>query len=126
VTPLAILAAIFAVAILMKLVLLLTAPAAWARLTEALMRHRKILALIYALAAILVGTVVFSYQGLIEVAAVMLFTSLLMGLAFLPYAGALDKLRDEVLRVGVAGAWPALLLWGALAVAVLVAVWRAA
>ncbi len=121
-----ILAAVFALAILVKIIFLLLAPERWLRLADAWMANRRLLTQIYAVAAVIVGLVVFTHLGIIEVAAVMLLTSLLFGLALLPYADAFDKIREEVLRVGVRGAWLPLLLWGVLAVAVLIALWRAA
>jgi hypothetical protein len=50
---------------------------------------------------------------------VMLFTSALVGLSLIPYAASLQKVGQEIGRVGFGKAWLAWVIWIALAVAVL-------
>ncbi len=52
-------------------------------------------------------------------AVVILFTSLLMGLTLMPYEGSLLKMGQEIGAIGLGKAWLALIIWVAIAVAVL-------
>jgi hypothetical protein len=117
-----ILATIFAVVVLVKLSILLTNPKLWMSMAGALLRHNVLTMLIYLGLAAIVGYYVLLSLNIIEVAAVMLFTSLLLGLSLVPYSTAIINLPEEVLSIGVGKAWLAMLIWGALAIWVLYAV----
>ena len=114
-----ILAGIFAVMILLKLIILVTNPHLWMGAVEALLGQQPLVMIIYLVLIIITGYYVFSSLDLIDLAVTMFFTSLLIAISIIPYAGILLKLREEIIRIGVGQAWLALLLWGALAVAVL-------
>ncbi len=81
------------------------------------LQHHLILTGIY-LAIAITGYFIFSSLNLIDLALVMFFTSLLTGLTLIPYS-TLIKLGEAMVAVGLAKAWLALVIWGALAVAVL-------
>lgn len=114
-----ILAGIFAVAILLKLILLITIPDKWLGLTEGLLGHYAVIMVIYLILIVLTGYHVLTRLDLIDVAVVMFFTSLLVGISLLPYSASMLKLREEIVAVGLGKVWFALAMWGALAVAVL-------
>ncbi|MCX5889374.1 MAG: hypothetical protein NTY36_07965 [Deltaproteobacteria bacterium] len=114
-----ILAGIFAGIILLKLIVGLTNPHKWLDLTGVLLGHTVIVTGIYLILLIITGYYIFSSLKLIDIAVVMFFTSLLVGLSIVPYAPLLLKMSGEIAALGIGKAWLALLIWGALAVAVL-------
>lgn len=114
-----ILAGIFAGTILLKLLVGFINPAKWLDLTGALLGHTIIVTAIYLILLIITGCYIFSSLKLIDIALVMFFTSLLVGLSLVPYAPLLLRMSEEIAVLGIGKAWLALLLWGALAVAVL-------
>lgn len=114
-----ILAGIFAVLVLLKLSILAINPHLWSGAVTALLGQQTLVTVIYIALIVITGYYVFSTLDLIDIAVAMLFTSMMVGLSMLPYAGALPKLQEEVISIGVGRAWLTVLLWGALAVAVL-------
>jgi hypothetical protein len=115
-------AALFALLVLVKLVMLVVARDYWLGLAEKLVRPGNRVALIYGAAAAVVGLPVLLQVSIIEIGAVMLWTSLLMGLSLAPYGEMVLKWRDEITRVGLAKIWWVLAIWAGLAVWMLVAV----
>ncbi len=113
-----ILAGIFAAIVLVKLIFLLIKPNLWIAAAEVVLEHNEWVVAVYLVLILLAGYFIFSTLDLIDIAVAMLFTSLLIALSIIPYAGALLKLREEI-SIGLGQAWLAALLWGALAVAVL-------
>lgn len=114
-----ILAAIFAVLILVKLLALLINPEKWLNLSDLLLRHQVILTYVYLALIAIIGYSIFSTLNLIDIALVMFFTSLLTGFTLLPYATPMIKLGEAMAAVGLGKAWFGLVIWAALAVAVL-------
>ena len=114
-----ILAGIFAVMILLKLIIGITNPNLWSGAVEALLGQKTSVMIVYLALLIVTGYFVFSKIDLIDLAVTMFFTSLLIAISIIPYAGVLLKLREEIITIGVGKAWLAVALWGALAVAVL-------
>jgi hypothetical protein len=114
-----ILAGLFALIILLKLLVGLTNPHKWLDLTGVLLGHTSIVMGIYLILLIITGYYIFSSLKLIDIAVVMFFTSLLVGLSLVPYAPLLLKMSEEIAALGIGKAWLALLIWGALAVTVL-------
>ncbi len=113
-----VLAGIFATIVLLKIIFLLTKPNLWIGAAEVVLAHTEVVVGAYLVLILITGYLVFSTLDLLDIAVTMFFTSLLTALSILPFAGALFKLREEV-SIGVGKAWLALLLWGALAVAIL-------
>ena len=74
---------------------------------------------IYLVLLVITGYFVFTRIDLIDVAVVMLFTSVLLGLSLLPYLASIPQLREAIVSVGLAKFWPGLIIWAAIAVAVL-------
>jgi hypothetical protein len=114
-----ILAGIFAVIILVKLIILVTMPHLWMGAVEALLGHQTPVTAIYLVLLVITGYYVFASLDIIDIAVTMFFTSMLLAVSILPYASVLLKMRGEIMGIGLGKAWLALLLWGALAVAVL-------
>jgi len=114
-----ILASIFALIILIKLIVGLTNPHQWLGLTGAFLGHYAVVMAIYMLLLVITGYYIFSSLNLIDIAVVMFFTSLLVGLSLVPYSTVLLKVSEEIATSGFGKAWLALVLWGALALAVL-------
>lgn len=120
-----ILAIIFAGVVLLKLAIIIINPKSLLKVSEAMFKTRIVILAVYLALAVIVGHYVFESLDIIEVAAVMLFTSILIGLGIIPYSEGLLKFtremlvsRQEVLRK----IWLAILIWLALAVWVLYAV----
>jgi hypothetical protein len=114
-----ILAVIFAAAILIKLAFLLISPASWLGATQAFLGHETMMIAIYLVLLVITGYAVFTRLDLIDVAVVMLFTSILLGLSLIPYLASMPQFPEAIVRVGFAKVWPAWILWAAIAVAVL-------
>jgi hypothetical protein len=113
-----ILAIFLAAGVLIKLLALVTSPDKWLGLTEVMLGHPAIVTGVYLVLIAISGYYVFTSLDLIDVAVVMLFTSLLVGLSLMPYSAALLKLRGEFVTIGLGKAWPAVVMWGAVAVAI--------
>jgi hypothetical protein len=114
-----ILAGIFAVAILLKLSFIIISPIKWVDLMEVFLRHYAIIWAIYLPLIIITGYYVFTSLDLIDLAVAMLFTSLVVGVSLIPYPNSLLKMGGEIATVGLGKAWYAMVLWVAIAVAVL-------
>jgi hypothetical protein len=114
-----ILAGLFAALILIKLAFLLTSPGTWLGATQAFLGHSAVVIAIYLVLLVITGYFIFTSLNLIDVAVVMLFTSLLVGLSFIPYSGALLKVQEEIVRVGFGKLWFAGVIWVVIAAAVL-------
>ena len=114
-----ILAVIFAAAILIKLAFLLISPSLWLGATQGFMGHYAAIMGFYLVLLVITGYFVFTRLDLIDVAVVMLFTSVLLGLSLIPYVASVPQLPEAIVRVGIAKVWPAWILWAAIAAAVL-------
>jgi hypothetical protein len=115
-----VLATIFAVLILFKLVaLLLVNPNKWLNFSGLLLAHHVILTYVYLALIVITGYYIFSSLNLIDIALVMFFTSMLTGLSLIPYSTPLFKFGEAMATIGLSKAWLAMAIWGALAVAVL-------
>jgi hypothetical protein len=113
------LAVIFAVAVLLKLFFIIVSPVKWVGLMEVFLGHTTLIWAVYLVVIIITGCYVFLSIDLLDMAVVMLFTSLLIGLSLIPYSASLLKLGGEIATVGLGQAWLAMVFWAALAVAVL-------
>jgi hypothetical protein len=118
-----ILAVIFAGLILIKIVFGLISPGTWMGLSAAFLGHYNLVMGIYLALLAVTGYYVFTSFDLIDVAVVMLFTSTLVGLTLIPYSASMVKMGQEIGALGFGKAWLGLLLWVALAGAVLYRVW---
>jgi hypothetical protein len=114
-----ILAGFFAMVVLLKLVLLALNPHFWVGAVQALQAHQTLVTLIYLVMIAITGYCIFSTLDLIDIAVAMFFTGMLIALSAIPYAGAMLKLPAEIIGIGLGKSWLAMMLWGALAVAVL-------
>ena len=116
------LAVLFAVAVLTKLAFILMAPRRWLDLVKPLLANPARLTCLYGGMAVVSGAVVLTRLSIIDVAAVMVLASSLIGLSLIPYAQALERLSDEVITVGLDRAWLPFAIWTFLALWVLYAV----
>jgi ABC-type protease/lipase transport system fused ATPase/permease subunit len=120
-----ILGAIFAIAVLVKLIVFLIHPKAWMRVAETLLKAHKITTLVYLVLAIIAAACIFTRLDIIEVAAVMFFTTVLMAMAMIPYSKAMLKLKEEIsgsrLEI-LRNSWLAILVWLGFAIWILWAI----
>ncbi len=114
-TALEVIATILAILVLVKVSVVLVNPGLWMKkVAEPLFGNPALATAVYAGLAIVVGYFVFASLTIVEVAAVMAFTALLMGLGMLPYAKPMLKIaeemaanRSELLR----NAWLPIVIW---------------
>ncbi len=122
-TVLDVIGAIFAIFILVKVSIVLIKPQLWMKeVAEPLLRNPVLATAVYGILAIMVGYFVFARLRVAEVAAVMFFTSLLIGVSLLPYSRALLKTAEEMLASRselLRRAWLPLVIWVVIALWVL-------
>jgi hypothetical protein len=114
-----ILAGIFAALVLIKIVFGLINPGTWMGISAAFLGHYNLVMGLYLALLVVSGYYVFTSLDLIDVAVVMLFTGTLTGLTLIPYSASMIKLGQEMGALGFGKAWLALLIWVAIAAAVL-------
>ncbi len=114
-----VLAGFFAILILVKLAALLINPAGWMHLGKVFLEHHAMVTGIYLILIAITGYFIFSSLNLIDLALVMFFTSLLTGLTLIPYSTQMQQMGDAMVALGLGQAWLAMVIWGAVAVAVL-------
>jgi hypothetical protein len=118
-----ILAVIFAGLILIKIVFGLINPGTWMGISAAFLGHYNLVLGLYLVLLVVTGYYVFTSLDLIDVAVVMLFTSTLVGITLIPYSASMLKMGEEIGVLGFGKAWLGLLIWVAIAGAVLYRVW---
>jgi hypothetical protein len=118
-----ILAGIFAALILIKLLFIIISPGKWMSLVEVFLRHYAFIWWVYLALIIITGYYIFSSLDLIDIVLVMFFTSLIIGVSLIPFSDAWLKLGKEIAAKGLGKVWLSVVIWGALAVAVLYRLW---
>ncbi|MEE9125297.1 MAG: hypothetical protein V3U14_12540 [candidate division NC10 bacterium] len=124
-TPLEIIATIFAILILVKISIVMMNPKLWLKIAEPVMRNYTLTAVVYAIVAVIVGYYIFASLNIVQVAAVMLFTAILIGLGLLPFHKHFMKIGQEMSEsrsVMFQKVWLQIVIWVAMAVWVLYAV----
>lgn len=125
-TALEIIATIFATLILVKLVVVLMDPRVWIdKVAKPLLGNPPMATAVYAILAVVVGYYVFATLNIVDVAAVMAFTALVMGVGMIPYAKTLLKAAEEMSGTRsdlLRNAWLPILVWGGIALWVLASV----
>ncbi|MDD3579934.1 MAG: hypothetical protein PHW74_02805 [Desulfobacca sp.] len=121
-----ILAVLFAVAVLTKIILLAFRRNFLFQISEKFLQDRQRAMKIYGIGAAIVGLPVLLYIDIVEVAAVMLWTSLLIGLGLLSCGDLLSKYLEEIKQINLANLWWLLGIWGVWAIYVLLAVFSSA
>jgi hypothetical protein len=114
-----ILAGVFAALVLIKLAFLLISPEGWLGATQAFLSHYTLIMGVYLVLLAVTGYYVFTSLDLIDVAVVMLFTGILLGLGLIPYLASMPNFPEAIIKAGFAKVWPAWIIWAAIAVAVL-------
>jgi hypothetical protein len=120
--PIEILATIFAVFVIVKLVVVTVKPGLWMKWAKGMLKNELLITLIYFVLAVIIGYYIFAELTVVQVAAVTLWVSMLIGIGFVPYSKILLKTSDELLSVGISKAWLSMLIWAGLAIWVLYAV----
>jgi len=114
-----IIAVIIAALTLIKVAFLLISPEKWLGMAQAFMGHTGLVMVVYLILLAITGYFIFTSIDIIDIFVVMGFTALLVGLSLIPYAASLQTTTQEIAATGIGKAWLALLIWVALAVAVL-------
>ncbi len=110
-TSIEVLATIFAVLVLVKMAFIRTNPKAWMNFAQPILRNSVVALLVYLVLAAVVGYFIFSSMTIVQVGAVMLFTSLLMGVGLAPYSQVILKVGEEMMTEGVGKASLSMLIW---------------
>ena len=112
------LAVILALVILIKFVVILINPKSWAKLVHVILKSKAVVSIIYLILAVIVGYYLFQSLTIIQVGAVMLFTALLYGLAFIPFMDNILPIK-KVLQKGKlwSKAWLSIVIW------IIIAIW---
>lgn len=124
-TALEVLALIFAIVVLVKLLIFIINPKCLIKISKGMLKKTVLVKIVYLILAIIVGYYIFSSLNIVVVASVMLFTSLLIGLNFLSYSKAIPEILKEIpeKRLAIIGKfWFPILIWVALAIWTLFAV----
>jgi uncharacterized membrane protein YozB (DUF420 family) len=124
-TPIEILATIFAIMVLVKLLTVALNPKLWMKWVEPVLSNYAYTTIVYVLLAVITGYIIFRSLNIVQVAAVMLFTTVLIGLTMVPYLDKLLALGKEIVgtRSGMfRKAWLAIVIWAGIAVWTLYAV----
>jgi hypothetical protein len=119
VSAIEIIAIIFALFILLKISIVLINPRGWFKVSDAILRNTIVTTIVYLFLAVIVGYYIFRSFSITQVAAVMLFSSILIGLGMLPFSETLLTISDEMLRSRsdiLRKTWLTLLIWIAIAI----------
>lgn len=117
--PIEVLATIFAVAILIKVIILLINPEPFMKIAESMLKNTRMVVAIYFILAVVVGYYILSSLSAIEVAAVMLFTAILIGLTLFAYSNAMFRIIKETPRSRAdlfKKTWLSMLIWVGIAI----------
>jgi hypothetical protein len=122
-----ILAIVFGVLALAKLLICLLDPQTGLKASEELLKRPSVATIIYLILTVVVGYLVFTNLSGGQIGAVLLFSSLLMGLSVAPHsievlevARRICGTKEEVLRKN----WLSIIIWAIVAVWILIGVVR--
>jgi len=121
-TSIEILALIFALLILIKLLVISVNPKKWIGFSKKILNNKAPVYIIYVILTVIVGYIVLSTVPATEIGAVTLFISLLIALSFLPYAKKLNVFSEDLIVGIIKKSWLPIIIWLALAVWILYAV----
>src|SRR3989338_11237923 len=97
-TPIEILALIFAIGILVKIIAVLVNPKSNLKLAEMMLEGTGVLRIIYLILLAITGYYLLLELNIIQISAVMLFALILVALAFIPYNKHVLEIRREIGR----------------------------
>lgn len=125
-TPVEFFAALFAILVLSKLAILFIRPTLWLKMSRAFLRCRLATA-VYLILAGIVGHYLLASMSIVQLAAVMLFASLLMAASLIPYAetilieaGDIFATRLDIIR----NSWILIIIWATLSIWTLLALFH--
>lgn len=121
-----VIATIFAILVLVKLVVVLINPRLWMEhVAKPLLGNPRLATTVYGVLAVVVGYYVLTRMYIVNVAAVMAFTALVMGVGMMPYSKTLLRMAEEMSATRadlLRNAWLPIVIWGVIALWVLTAV----
>lgn len=118
-TPIEIIAFIFAIAILTKITLLFTKPEALVKAAEFVEKKPTLAQVIYLLLAGIIGYYILQVLTVVHVAAVLMFIAPILAVGFMAIPHGTSKLRKQALKAGIDKFWLYILIWAGLALWVL-------
>ena len=123
-TPIEIMALILAAGILIKFIVSLVSPSARLSVAKTFYKSPAIISVVFLVLAAISGYYIFAEFNIVQVAAIMLFTAFLIGLAFAPYSQSMIKVFEEMLASREAifkRNWLSIIIWTAIALWVIYA-----
>jgi hypothetical protein len=118
-TTVELLALMFATIIIVKFLVLLVKPKAWMSMADNIFKDSKLTMWIYVALVAIIGYHIFNNYTIIDVAAIMLFTTVLIGLNYLPYKKHIMSMKKELTGNIFKKSWLAVIIWSFFALWVL-------
>jgi len=97
-TAIEVLATIFAVIVLIKVIILFFSPKSILPATKILIKGNAVFKIIYLVLALIVGYYILQSLSIVEISAVFLLYALLIGLVFIPYAKSMINLTKAMVK----------------------------
>ena len=120
-TSIEILALLFALFVLIKLIIVAINPKKWIAFSRKILKNTPLVYIIYLVLTVLVGWVVLRNLSIVEIGAVMLFVSLLFALSWLPYAKKLMVFSEDLMAGVIKKSWLPIIIWTVLSLWILYA-----
>jgi len=121
-TSIEILALIFALLTLTKLITISINPKKWIGISRKILNNKAPVYIIYVILTVIVGYIVLSTIPIAEVGAVMVLVMLLVALSFLPYAKKLNIFSEDLIAGVIKKAWLPIIIWLVIAVWIIISV----
>ena len=120
--PIEVLALIFGIGLIGKLIVAILNPKPSMKLAKRLLKHTTFTTILYLVLAGVVGIYVFQSMSITQVAAALLFGAFLLGLCLIPYADTALKIGNVMMGKNmIKKDWLALIIWVALAMWAIIA-----
>lgn len=118
-SPIEIMALVFALMLLIKIIIVVLNPKALVKTGNAFLGKEGITKFAFLVLTIITGYYLLQKLTIVEVGAAMLFTTFLMAITFFTYWSIMVQVRKKVAKEGVGKAWLSLILWTAVALWIL-------
>lgn len=116
-TPIDVLALIFGIVVLEKMIVGVLRPKLCLKHAKKFLKHKTFPVILYLALAVVVGIYVFNSMSIVQVAAVMLLSWILLALCLVPYSETALKLGQVMLgKDMIKKDWLALAIWAGLAI----------
>lgn len=117
-TPVEIIALILALAVLIKILVIIVKPTAWVKFIDPVIKNSKVMVWICLILAATVGYYLLQELTVVQIVASMLFVSLLMGMSLYSYPEIIISMKKQVIKKGnlFKKNWLTIIVWVGIAV----------